>query len=89
MATGERYLPVSFINVAAFGSGAKEIGANLTERERQVLFGLSNGLSNKEIAQNHQLAEVTVKLHVKTLCRKLNARNRTHAAMIAKELGLV
>ncbi|MCH2168103.1 MAG: LuxR C-terminal-related transcriptional regulator, partial [Oceanicola sp.] len=34
------------------------------------------------------LAEVTIKLHVKNLCRKLDARNRTHAAMIAKEAGM-
>jgi DNA-binding NarL/FixJ family response regulator len=32
---------------------------------------------------------VTVKLHVKTMSRKLNAKNRTHAAMIAKNLKLV
>ena len=39
-------------------------------------------------ARDLELQEVTIKLHVKTLCRKLNAKNRTYAAMIAKEAGL-
>ncbi|MEM8591904.1 MAG: LuxR C-terminal-related transcriptional regulator, partial [Pseudomonadota bacterium] len=39
-------------------------------------------------ARELDLQEVTIKLHVKTLCRKLEAKNRTHAAMIAKEAGL-
>jgi DNA-binding NarL/FixJ family response regulator len=34
------------------------------------------------------LQEVTVKLHVKTLSRKLGAKNRTHAAMIARDAGM-
>jgi DNA-binding NarL/FixJ family response regulator len=60
----------------------------LSKRELDVLGGLTKGFSNKEIALQLDLQEVTVKLHVKTLCRKLDARNRTHAAMIAKEAGL-
>ena len=46
------------------------------------------GLSNKELARELDLQEVTIKLHVKTPCRKLDAKNRTHAAMIGKEAGL-
>ena len=41
---------------------------------------ICRGQSNKEIALDHDLHEATVKLHVKTLCRKLDAKNRTHAA---------
>ncbi|MDF1854074.1 response regulator transcription factor [Pseudooceanicola sp.] len=61
----------------------------LTRREFDVLRGVSKGLSNKEIARDLNLTEVTVKLHVKTMCRKLSARNRTHAAMRALEMGLL
>jgi two-component system nitrate/nitrite response regulator NarL len=61
----------------------------LTRRERDVLAGLCAGKSNKEIARDLGLQEVTVKLHVKTLTRKLGARNRTHAAMIARTAGLI
>ncbi|MFN7596749.1 MAG: response regulator transcription factor, partial [Cereibacter sp.] len=59
-----------------------------TPREMDVLRRLCRGMANKEIARELDLQEVTVKLHVKTLYRKINARNRTHAAMIAREAGL-
>jgi len=52
-----------------------------------VLAGLCEGKANKEIARDLALREPTIKLHVKAICRKLDARNRTHAAMIAKEGG--
>ena len=53
-----------------------------------VLRGIREGKSNKEIARDLEVQEVTIKLHVKTLTRKLGARNRTHAAMIARDAGL-
>jgi DNA-binding NarL/FixJ family response regulator len=56
---------------------------NLTQREADVLAGLRQGKSNKEIARDLNLQEVTIKLHVKTLCRKLGAKNRTQAALMA------
>ncbi|MCW1918738.1 response regulator transcription factor [Rhodobacter sp. KR11] len=61
----------------------------LSAREMDVLRGICAGKSNKEIARDHDLQEVTVKLHVKTMSRKLGARNRTHAAMIARDRKLV
>lgn len=75
-------------------SGMTQPGAQLgspllTQRERDVLSGLCKGESNKEIAQDLDVQEVTVKLHVKTLSRKLDARNRTHAALLARELHLI
>ena len=65
---------------------AQEI--NLTPREREVLGFLMKGASNKEIAREIGLQVVTVKLHVRGICRKLNVNNRTQAALQAKELGL-
>lgn len=62
---------------------------HLTPRELDVLRGLCDGKANKEIARDLEVQEVTVKLHVKTLSRKLQARNRTHAAMLAKEMRLI
>lgn len=61
----------------------------LTPREVEVVRGIAGGKSNKEIARDLGVQEVTIKLHVKTLSRKLEARNRTHAAMRARDLGLV
>ncbi|MCU4655217.1 response regulator transcription factor [Roseibacterium sp. SDUM158016] len=84
MAAGEIYMPYALMQ-----QGAATDGFDLKPRERDVLRGLSEGLSNKEIAIKLALQEVTVKLHVKTLSRKLNARNRTHAAMIARDNGLI
>lgn len=84
MAMGEVYAPFEFMQQTQ----EKTVG-NLTERETAVLQGVCEGKSNKEIARDLDLQEVTIKLHVKTLSRKLEARNRTHAAMIAKERNLV
>lgn len=89
MAAGERYLPVELMTRATSDGGAgQSVNHLLSERELQALQGLCDGLSNKEIASRCGVQEVTVKLHVKTLCRKLGARNRTHAALIGKELGV-
>lgn len=65
------------------------VAPHLTPRELDVLRGLCDGKANKEIARDLEVQEVTVKLHVKTVSRKLQARNRTHAAMLAKGLRLV
>lgn len=88
MAAGETFAPVSFMSQVD-ETPAHKLDAILSEREKQVLIGLTKGQSNKEIARDLDLQEVTVKLHVKTLSRKLSARNRTHAAMIAKDEGFV
>ena len=91
MLAGEQYAPVEFLarrpdEVRA--PGANALAGDLTRREGEVLDALCRGLSNKEIALELGLSEVTVKLHVRTLCRKLGARNRTHAVVIAKDAGL-
>lgn len=87
MAMGETYVPLDFMNAEPEEVDIP-IAKSLTEREMQVLGGLCQGQSNKEIARDLDLQEVTIKLHVKTLCRKIEAKNRTQAAMIAKEAGL-
>lgn len=87
MVEGEVYAPVKFMTDVV-ADEPHELAKILTERELQVLDGLCRGLSNKEIAREVDLQEVTVKLHVKTACRKLGAKNRTQAALTAKEAGL-
>ena len=61
----------------------------LSGRERAVLGLLARGLSNKEIAEQLFLAEGTVKNHVSTILQKIDARDRTQAALKARELGLL
>ncbi|MQY41264.1 response regulator [Epibacterium sp. SM1969] len=87
MSAGEIYIPVELMREQA-SSQTHPLAQKLSPRELEVLGGLSRGLSNKEIARELDLQEVTIKLHVRTLCRKLDAKNRTQAALIAKEAGL-
>lgn len=87
MAAGETYVPIKFMTTEDT-TEVNPLAEKLSAREMQVLGGLCRGLANKEIARELDLQEVTIKLHVKTLCTKLEAKNRTHAAMIAKEAGL-
>jgi len=67
------------------GNQAREMqGCNsFSGREAAVLNRLMNGESNKSIARKLQIAEATVKVHVKAILRKIQAKNRTQAAMWA------
>ena len=62
---------------------------SLSEREREILQLLAQGLSNREIAARLSLARGTVKNYVTTILQKLGARDRTQAALRARELGLI
>ncbi len=61
----------------------------LTPRENDVLICLCRGQSNKDIARNLGLQDVTIKLHVRSICRKLEVTNRTQAVLKSFELGLI
>jgi LuxR family maltose regulon positive regulatory protein len=61
----------------------------LSERELEVLRLAADGLSNREIADRLCLAESTVKSHLNTIFRKLDAKNRTQAVAQARQLGLI
>ncbi len=61
----------------------------LSEREKEILRLLAQGLSNREIAERLVLAEGTVKNHVTTILQKLGVRDRTQAALRAREIGLL
>ncbi|WP_293574180.1 response regulator transcription factor [Phaeobacter sp.] len=87
MSAGEIYVPVDLMRQEE-EAPAHPLADKLSPREIEVLDGLCRGLSNKEIARELDLQEVTIKLHVRTLCRKLDAKNRTQAALTAKEAGL-
>jgi DNA-binding NarL/FixJ family response regulator len=61
----------------------------LSEREREILELLALGLNNREIADRLSLAPGTVKNYVTTILQKLGVRDRTQAAIRARELGLI
>lgn len=61
---------------------------SLTQRENDILALLSEGRSNREIAQHLYLSEKTVKAHLAAIFRKLGVTNRTQAAMVAVQMGV-
>lgn len=89
---GEVYLPASMLSELrsdriSLTSSSK--GLELSEVERHTLVMAGNGRTNKEIAWELQTTEVLVKMHMRSICRKLEAKNRAHAAIRARELGLM
>ncbi len=61
----------------------------LTEREREILALLARGASNREISEALYIAGGTVKNHLSNILGKLGVRDRTQAALKARELGLL
>jgi DNA-binding CsgD family transcriptional regulator len=68
-------------------SRLQELG--ITKRELEILQLIATGMSNREIAEKLFVSENTVKTHSSRLFDKLNARRRTQAVQIAKDLGLI
>lgn len=73
----------------AVGDNGSALTADLTPRQQQVLVQVAAGATNKEIGRNLHIEEVTVKLHIRQILRKINARNRAEAASIATRAGLI
>ena len=61
----------------------------LTSREEQILISVAQGWTNHEIADDLHISISTVKTHLASLMRKLNARNRVEIAMWAYETGRI
>jgi DNA-binding CsgD family transcriptional regulator len=79
-------LPVS--NITRIDS-AKISELGISKREYEVLCEISQGLSNQEIAERLFLTESTIKTHISSILLKLNAKRRTEAVKIAKELKII
>lgn len=65
----------------------EELG--ITKRELEILSLIASGLSNREIAEKLFVSENTVKTHSSRLFEKMNAKRRTQAVQIGKEVGLI
>ncbi|MFD1913165.1 response regulator transcription factor [Halodurantibacterium flavum] len=83
---GEQYLPMELLRERAPEEGVSS--SRLSEREMLVLSHLAEGKPNKTIASDLNLAEATVKMHVKSICRKLGVTNRTQAVIVSRDRGL-
>lgn len=82
---GRRYIDAAVAPLLA----ARMSHRSLTSRELEVLRMVAKGLGNKEIAASLNIAEVTVKLHVSHVLEKLDVRDRTEAATVALQRGII
>lgn len=87
---GEKVAPTEFINTIHHAPLTHEKPRSLTSyqlsaREMDVLDRLVMGMSNKRISRDLELSEATVKLAVKSIFRKLGVKNRTQAAILARD----
>lgn len=97
VAMGERVAPSTLIDILQeiqpekrrSAAGAEDRGFDLNEREQEILNSLVLGFTNKMIARQLDMSEATVKVSVKTLFRKLSVKNRTQAAVMARQSGLI
>jgi DNA-binding NarL/FixJ family response regulator len=98
VARGESFLEPSIVNkiVAEFArlspnrpSSSQPLIEPLSERELEILRLLGQGASNKEIADHLVITVGTVKNHLTNIMAKLSVRDRTQAALRAKELGII
>ena len=87
MAGGGRYLPIELVEQQATVSEAPV--SALSKRENEVLALLAEGKPNRAIGADLSLAEPTVKMHVKSICKKLGVSNRTQAVIAAQERKLI
>ena len=96
--SGERYIPSILVADRSLigkepgysGKATRDTGSSfekLTRREREVLALLLNGYSNKEIARNIDVKEITVAFHLRGVFKKLGVSNRTQAASKALREG--
>lgn len=86
--SGETYVPANVLDTGSGEANAAVCDA-LTPRELDVLDQLKLGCSNKEIAHSLEIAETTVKLHLRTISEKFSAKNRTDIIVRAFEVGLL
>ena len=76
-----------FMTSFARRKNENDLLAELTPREKEILYWLAQGLSNNEVAMRMVLSEKTVKNHVSHMLKKLDIRDRTQAAILAWKAG--
>jgi two-component system nitrate/nitrite response regulator NarL len=86
--SGERVFPSDLAmrrkpQAASPGTESRSDGVHLSPRESELLFHLVEGQSNKLIARELGITEATVKVHLKSVLRKIRVENRTQAAIWA------
>ena len=85
--SGQIFIPASKEKQRKIDKGGKN--SQLNELEIRIVRMTSEGAINKEIATVIGVSEMTVKMHMRLICSKLNARNRAHAVTMARQYGLL
>jgi len=88
MMAGETYVPATALDDAGEESNVDAGRYRLSKREGEVLRALLGGQTNKHVARDLGIEEVTVKLHLRKIYRKLGVRNRTQAVQLAMGMRL-
>jgi DNA-binding NarL/FixJ family response regulator len=85
VAGGKFFPPESLFEAASsfVERGVQDGGMRLTQRQHDIIEGLQLGQSNKMIARRLNIAEATVKIHIRQIMRKLGVNNRTQIALAA------
>jgi two-component system NarL family response regulator len=85
VSAGGKYFPEGI----AARIAERESSASLSSREVEILEMVAKGLTNKEIGRMLQISQYTVRNHIKHICAKLNATDRTEAATAALQQGII
>lgn len=96
--SGEKFFPVNLFEANEKPAYLQELPAwspngfgtvELTSRQKAVLNEVAKGMSNREIGKALGISEITVKIHVHSICQKLAVRNRMQAVQRGRSLGLL
>ncbi len=96
---GEKFIPAQvYADIASHSTASRRrpkdatdfvAGAGLSRREVEVLRALVQGISNRQIGDQLGVEEVTIKLHLRRIYKKIGTANRTQAVKLAMAAGLV
>jgi len=86
IADGHEFVPMS---ISQHKLDASKGTAQLTQSDRLILKSVAEGKTNKEIALELQASEVAIKMKMRSICNRLEARNRAHAVIVASQKGII
>ncbi|MBM3133288.1 MAG: response regulator transcription factor [Chloroflexi bacterium] len=78
-----------FRDLSLKGRAADPVNAPITDRETEILSYVARGFGNKQIAHALNISEQTIKNHMTSILRKLDASDRTHAVVMAMQSGWI
>ena len=82
---GGTYVPADYLDFPCVAATPSAAPGRVTNRELAVVRAIKQGKSNKTIAYDLNMCESTVKVHVRNIMKKLNAKNRTQIAMLTAQ----